>query len=159
MGRRISRCLLAAASLTLTLTLPPAATAGEPAARYVGSQVCAPCHAGQHERFMRYSKKAHSSKNLRLMAKGLSDQELTSCYGCHTTGYGRPGGFTDFTATPQLADAGCEVCHGPGSDHADAGGDPKLIRSKLAMAMCEGCHNAERVRTFNFKPMLFAGAH
>ncbi|OLN25045.1 Cytochrome C553 (soluble cytochrome f) [Desulfovibrio sp. DV] len=158
MGRRISRCLLAAASLTLTLTLPPAATAGEPAARYVGSQVCAPCHAGQHERFMRYSKKAHSSKNLRLMAKGLSDQELTSCYGCHTTGYGRPGGFTDFTATPQLADAGCEVCHGPGSVHA-ASGDPAAIKGRLTLADCEPCHNDPRVHSFGYKPLLNAGAH
>ena len=158
MGRRINRCLLAAATLTLTLALPPAAKAGEPAARYVGSQVCAPCHAGQHERFMRYSKKAHSSKNLRLMAKGLSDQELTSCYGCHTTGYGRPGGFTDFTATPQLADGGCEVCHGPGSVHA-ASGDPAAIKGRLTLADCDPCHNDPRVHSFGYKPLLRAGAH
>ena len=157
MQRRMLYCLLAGA--TLLLVCPGQGPAAEAPAVYVGSDACAPCHAGQHERFLRYSKKAHSSKNLRLMAKGLTDQELTSCFGCHTTGYGRPGGFTDFAATPQLADAGCEVCHGPGSAHADAGGDATLIRAKLAMSMCESCHNAERVRTFNFKPMLFAGAH
>ena len=154
MGRRIIRTLLAVAALAL----PLAAKAEEPAARYVGSEVCAPCHAGQHERFMRYSKKAHSSKNLRLMAKGLSDQELTSCYGCHTTGYGRPGGFTNFTATPQLADAGCEVCHGPGSLHA-ASGDPAAIKGRLSLADCDPCHNDPRVHSFGYKPLLNAGAH
>ena len=64
-----------------------------------------------------------------------------------------------FEKTPELADAGCEVCHGPGSAHVDSGGDTGLIRTKLAMSECERCHNAERVRSFNFKPMLFAGAH
>lgn len=156
MGRRIIRPLLAA--VTLALALPLAAKAEEPAARYVGSQSCAPCHAGQHERFLRYSKKAHSSKNLRLMAKGLTDQELTSCFGCHTTGYGRPGGFTDFAATPQLADAGCEVCHGPGSLHA-ASGDPAAIKGRLTLADCTPCHNDPRVQSFAYKPLLRAGAH
>ena len=86
-------------------------------------------------------------------------EELTGCYVCHTTGYGRPGGFTSFADTPELADAGCEVCHGPGSAHVDSGGDPAKIQAKMEMAGCEACHNAERVRAFNFKPMLFAGAH
>ncbi|KHK02964.1 cytochrome c family protein [Desulfovibrio sp. TomC] len=156
MGRRIIQPLLAAAALALAL--PLAARSEEPAARFVGSEVCAPCHAAQHERFLRYSKKAHSSKNLRLMAKGLTDQELTSCYGCHTTGYGRPGGFTSFAATPQLADAGCEVCHGPGSLHA-ASGDPAAIKGRLTLADCDPCHNDSRVRSFGYKPLLNAGAH
>ena len=149
-------CLLAAAGLSLSLaTVAPA----EPdPARYVGSAACAACHAGQYERFQRSSKKAHSSKSLHLMAKGLTDQEQASCFACHTTGYGRPGGFTDFTATPELADAGCEVCHGPGAAHA-ASGDPAAIKSNLTLADCAPCHNDARVRSFGYKPLLHAGAH
>ena len=156
MHRRMLCCLLAGA--TLLLVCPGQGPAAEAPVVYVGSDACAPCHAGQLERFLRYSKKAHSSKNLRLMAKGLTDQELTGCYGCHTTGYGRPGGFTDFAATPQLADAGCEVCHGPGSLHA-ASGDPAAIKGRLTLADCTPCHNDPRVQSFAYKPLLRAGAH
>ncbi|MHC1790187.1 cytochrome c family protein [Solidesulfovibrio sp.] len=136
----------------------PAAAAEMPST-YVGSKVCMGCHPKEYDSFSKYSKKAHSSQSIKIMAPKLSPEELTGCFACHTTGYGKPGGFVSFEKTPELADAGCEVCHGPGSDHADAGGDPNLIQSKLAMAQCESCHNADRVRTFNFKPMLFAGAH
>lgn len=128
-------------------------------ASYVGSAACKDCHAKEYDSYSRYSKKAHSSQSVRLMAPKLTPEELRGCFGCHTTGYGRPGGFVSFEKTPELANAGCEVCHGPGSAHVDSGGDPALIKTKLAMAECERCHNAERVRNFNFKPMLFAGAH
>jgi len=126
---------------------------------YVGSKACQACHAKEYESFSKYSKKAHSSQSIKIMAQKLSPEELRGCFACHTTGYGQPGGFVSFEATPDLANAGCEVCHGPGAAHADGGGDPSLIKSKLAMSECERCHNAERVQTFNFKPMLFAGAH
>ena len=138
------------------LSLCPPVLAEE--ARYVGSAACGECHADQFAAFTRHSKKAHSSKSLRLMAKGLTPQELESCFGCHTTGYGRPGGFTGFEATPQLADAGCEVCHGPGSIHA-ASGDPAAIKGKLTIEVCNPCHNDARVRAFGYKPLLRAGAH
>jgi len=93
------------------------------------------------------------------MANGLTDDEVKTCYACHTTGYGKPGGFVSFEKTPEMANAGCEVCHGPGSEHADSGGDAKLIVLKMKISDCEVCHNAERVKAFNFKPMLFGGAH
>jgi len=138
---------------------PPRAVAAETPASYVGSKACMSCHPKEYESFTKYSKKAHSSQSVKIMAPKLTAEELKGCFACHTTGYGKPGGFESFEKTPDLADAGCEVCHGPGSAHADAGGDTQLIRTKLDMAQCEGCHSAERVRTFNFKPMLFAGAH
>ncbi len=150
---------LSAAVVGLFFLCPvPARSAPPETARYVGSQVCAGCHQAQYQSYMQNSKKAHSSKSLRLMAKGLTQEEQATCFACHTTGYGRPGGFTGFEATPHLADAGCEVCHGPGSIHADSG-DPASIKGKLSLADCQGCHNASRVRAFNFKPLLFGGAH
>jgi len=144
-------CLIAIA------TAPPAAAA-EPPSTYVGSKVCMGCHPKEYESFSKYSKKAHSSQSVKIMAPKLTPAELQGCFACHTTGYGKPGGFVSFEKTPELADAGCEVCHGPGSAHAEAG-DPASIQAKLAMNQCEACHSADRVRTFNFKPMLFAGAH
>ncbi len=125
---------------------------------YVGSEACADCHEVEYNNYKKFSKKAHSSKSVKIMASDLDPDELEECFVCHTTGYGKPGGFVSFEQTPKLADAGCEVCHGPGSLHAEDG-DPELIKRKMGIKDCEVCHNAERVSNFNFKPLIFGGAH
>ncbi|MEG6506564.1 cytochrome c family protein [Nitratidesulfovibrio sp. 1201_IL3209] len=146
--------------LLLLLTTPvlttPALAAGE--RTYVGTDACAPCHADQHATFRKYAKKSKSAHSVKVMSSKLTREEVQGCYACHTTGYGRPGGFVSFEATPHLADAGCEVCHGPGSAHVDSGGDVALI-DKPTMEGCVVCHNEQRVRSFNFKPLLHGGAH
>lgn len=157
MRRRLS-AICAAIGFFLLAPLPARPGICAEPASYVGSQVCAGCHPDEHATFLKYSKKAHSSKSLRLMAKGLDQEEMAGCFGCHTTGYGKPGGFVSFAATPDLADAGCEVCHGPGSAHA-ASSDPADIKGKLSVTDCQGCHNASRVRAFGYKPLLRGGAH
>lgn len=126
---------------------------------YVGTAACKDCHEEQHENFTKYAKKAHSDRSIKVMASDLTDDELEGCYGCHATGYGQPGGFVSYEKTPHLADAGCEVCHGPGYEHVESGGDSELIKGKLTMDDCVGCHNEERVKAFNFKPLLYGGAH
>ncbi len=162
------RCLalfVGLSALAVFFWVPPAQTQSQetppaqPEAAYIGSEACASCHDQQFDTYSKFSKKAHSSKSIQIMASDLTEEELKSCFGCHTTGYGKPGGFVSFEATPALANAGCEVCHGPGSAHAESGGDVTLIKAKLTMSDCEGCHSAERVAAFNFKPMLYAGAH
>ena len=135
------------------------AGAQEPSASFIGNEACGECHSEQLERYGKYSKKSHSGQSVRRMAGELTEAEVRSCFGCHTTGYTKPGGFVSFEKTPEMADLGCEACHGPGSGHVDAGGDPELIKGKLAVEDCEKCHNAVRVDNFNFKPLLFGGAH
>ncbi|CCH48904.1 conserved protein of unknown function [Pseudodesulfovibrio piezophilus C1TLV30] len=127
--------------------------------QYVGSEACAECHEKEYNNYKKYSKKAHSGESVKMMAGDLTRQELEECFECHMTGFGKPGGFVGFTETPQMAEAGCETCHGPGYDHIEAGGDPELIKAKLELADCERCHNPERVAAFDFKPLLFGGAH
>lgn len=126
---------------------------------YVGTAACKDCHEEQYDNFTKYAKKAHSDRSVKLMASDLTEAELAGCYGCHTTGYGQPGGFVSYEKTPHLADAGCEVCHGPGYEHVESGGDSDLIKGKLSMDDCVGCHDESRVKAFNFKPLLFGGAH
>lgn len=127
-------------------------------AQYVGSEACKECHEEEYANYQKYSKKAHSSKSVKIMASDLDPDELKECFACHATGYGKPGGFVSFKQTPHLADAGCEVCHGPGSLHAEDG-DPELIKRKMEVEECEVCHNTDRVENFNFKPLIFGGAH
>jgi len=125
---------------------------------YIGSKACAECHEKEHSSFSKFAKKAHSFKSIQIMASKLEPSELKECYACHTTGYGQPGGFVSIEKTPDLANAGCEVCHGPGSAHA-ASGDKAMINVHPKVEECQTCHNEQRVKSFGFKPMLFGGAH
>jgi len=126
--------------------------------RYVGTETCRSCHEEQYEHFSKFARKAHSYDSVKIMQKGLTVQEVEDCYKCHTTGYGKPGGFVSETETPEMKNNGCEVCHGPGSLHAESE-DPEDIIYDVEMESCMVCHNSERVADFNFKPLLHAGAH
>ncbi len=125
---------------------------------YVGSKACADCHEDEYNNFTKYAKKAHSFESIMSMKKDLSAEELEGCFKCHTTGYGEPGGFQSVDKTPQLKDAGCEVCHGPGSKHVDSE-DPSDIKAKLGFHECERCHTPSIAKEFNFKPLIHGGAH
>ncbi|WP_147822157.1 cytochrome c family protein [Salidesulfovibrio onnuriiensis] len=127
-------------------------------ARFIGTRQCAECHEEQFENYQKYSKKAHSWESVKIMLSDLKPKEAAKCFECHTTGYGKPGGFTSYEATPEMADVGCETCHGPGSLHAEDG-DPELISRTPTIQDCQVCHSEERVGDFNFKPLLFSGAH
>lgn len=146
-----------AAALWL-LSLGAAPCPAEEAPRYVGSKTCAQCHEEQYASYLKNAKKAHSFKSVHTMAKKLTAEEQKQCYECHTTGFGKPGGFVSAEQTPDMQNAGCEVCHGPGSRHA-ASEDPKHIKSRLTPEDCLGCHNSERVAAFGFKPLIYGGGH
>ncbi|MDK2955347.1 MAG: hypothetical protein PWQ57_843 [Desulfovibrionales bacterium] len=148
---------LVAACLTAVVAgVKPAMT---DSATYVGSKACSECHEEEFNNYMKYSKKSTSAHSVKIMASDLTEAELKDCFTCHTTGYGKPGGFVSFEKTPELGNAGCEVCHGPGSLHVESGGDPEFIKADLSLKDCEVCHNNERVKSFDFKPLLFGGAH
>jgi hypothetical protein len=125
---------------------------------YVGTESCRGCHEVEYDNFKAFAKKATSYASIKKMQKGLTAEELKECYGCHTTGYGKPGGFVSIEKTPHLQDAGCEVCHGPGSKHVESE-DPDDLMADLDADSCKACHNSTRVEAFNFKPMLYGGAH
>ncbi|HEC68574.1 MAG TPA: cytochrome C [Candidatus Desulfofervidus auxilii] len=126
--------------------------------KYVGSEACKECHETEYNNFMKYAKKPKSYESIAKMRKGLTESEIEGCYKCHTTGYGRPSGFISPERTPNLRNASCEVCHGPGSVHVESG-DPADIKGKLDIKDCEACHVAERVEAFEYKPLIYGGAH
>jgi hypothetical protein len=125
---------------------------------YVGSKACGECHAEEYTNFNAYAKKAKSYEAFMVMKKGLTAEEFESCFECHTTGYGKPGRFRSEQETPELKNAGCEVCHGPGSLHCDTGA-PEDIAGSLTAKHCERCHRADRVEAFDYKPLVYGGAH
>jgi hypothetical protein len=155
-------CFLALCILAFLRVLAPAADtkqdAGSEAATFVGSAACRQCHDKEYENFSRYSKKAHSRENVEKMRAKLTREELEECYHCHTTGHGKKGGFVSYEKTPQLGDVGCETCHGPGGAHAESG-DPAAVTRKPDVDSCLVCHNAERIKNFNFRPLRYSGAH
>lgn len=126
--------------------------------RYVGAKACKPCHPHEYDGFIRYAKKSKSYESIERLKKGLSQDDLKKCYSCHTTGYGKPSGFISVEKTPELKNAGCEVCHGPGSNHV-IDGDIKAIKRHVTHKDCEVCHTSERVRAFRYKPIIHGGGH
>ena len=137
--------------------LPADAPARE-AAEYVGSEQCRSCHEKEYRAFSTYAKKSRSFESINRLRKELTEEEITGCYQCHTTGYGKPGGFINEERTPHLKNAGCEVCHGPGQIHVETQ-DPAAIKGHLTEEDCEICHTSERVRAFRYKPLIRGGAH
>jgi len=125
---------------------------------YVGSEACKKCHEHEFRNFTAYAKKSISYKSIERLKKGLTDEELKGCYYCHTTGYGKPGGFVSIEKTPHLKNAGCEVCHGPGELHVRTR-NPNDIKRRLTIKDCEMCHTPERVKAFRYKPLIHGGAH
>ncbi len=125
---------------------------------YVGSEKCQSCHEKEYDRFSKNSTKIQSYNHVLLMKKGLTEEEYRKCLECHTTGYGKPGGFVSEQETPSLKGVGCETCHGPGSLHVESS-DPKDLKQKVSEKDCEVCHNKDRVEAFRFKPMIYGGAH
>jgi hypothetical protein len=125
---------------------------------YVGSDACQDCHEDEYENFQAYAKKARSYESIKVMKKGLTEAEFRNCFECHTTGYKKPGGFRSEHETPHLKNAGCEVCHGPGSLHVETE-EPEEIKGSLTTKDCDVCHSSERVEAFDYKPLIHGGAH
>jgi hypothetical protein len=149
----IAICLRAVGSMS-----EPVEAAAAVEGTYIGSQSCSECHAEAYASYQQNSQKSHSFGSVKIMMPKLTAEEIRECYACHTTGYGRPGGFVSEEKTPNLANAGCEVCHGPGARHAETQ-SAEDIKGKLTVKDCVVCHKEERVGTFRYKPMLFGGGH
>jgi len=157
--RRVIRAIVvglaAGALLTAGKSLTAQNTGGS---RFVGSSACAACHPEEYKSYLKYARKANSYAGVAKMRPKLTPEEYQGCLGCHSTGYGEPGGFRSEEETPELKNAGCEVCHGPGGRHVVTA-DAADIGGRLSRQVCERCHSQERVEAFQFKPLIYGGAH
>lgn len=124
---------------------------------YVGSEACRSCHAAEFET---WSGSAHAGAVETLAA--VHKERNPDCLRCHTTGYGRPGGFPEQGLPAEhadRADVGCESCHGPGGDHitpaaAKIGTIVSLgdkCDSCVILQICGACHDDANDPGFEFE--------
>jgi hypothetical protein len=109
---------------------------------YATEQACETCHADEHEV---WSKSRHSRayETLSRVNKAFDPE----CLKCHVTGLDQPGGFISEVDTPKLKNVQCEVCHGPGLDHAS---DPQPGFGENARQACKLCHVENHSPRFDF---------
>lgn len=110
---------------------------------FAGSAACADCHTKAHAS---WSDSQHAVA-LRSLEDDGADRD-PDCTGCHVVGLGSMQGFRSRKETPDLADVGCESCHGPGRQHVDAPREAKM--PKVGEASCLGCHNPDHSPKFDF---------
>jgi hypothetical protein len=109
---------------------------------YATDQTCLTCHAKEHDV---WSKTGHSRAYAALEEANKSfDPE---CLACHTTGFGKPGGFISEIDTPKLKNVQCEICHGPRLEHSQ---NPQGGFAKEAREACGKCHVKKHSPKFNF---------
>ncbi|NQV31300.1 MAG: hypothetical protein HQ515_01340 [Phycisphaeraceae bacterium] len=102
---------------------------------FQGSASCKACHAEEY-RIWNTHQHAHAFATL-VKAGSQRDPECTVC---HVVGMEYDVGYLTEADTPHLKDVGCEVCHGPGSEHNRSMGE---IRTQGPKMTCLDCHTPE----------------
>ncbi len=133
---------------------------------FVGSKKCKKCHVKEYKSWAEttmattFDTLKPGERAEAKTAAGLdADKDYTAdatCLPCHTTGYGKEGGFVDFETTPELAGVGCESCHGAGADYIEeqlmslknktykkADVVAAGMVAEVSAEQCTPCHNSE----------------
>ena len=195
MKRVLSFAAAAAVALIVGFSLAVPRGSAEEEATYVGPDACKKCHFKQH----RYWKKTGLNKKSFDVLKPTTEEadkdlfakkkkaELdpakdystdATCLACHTTGYGKKGGYPENpdaddaskALAKDMASVSCEACHGAGSkyvqhktDTMKANKDAKFTFEGLSEkglvkpdeASCKTCHNEKNPNnaqdTFKFE--------
>lgn len=155
---------------------------------YIGTKNCRKCHLKEFKSWSE-TKMANAYVLLKpgeraeaKQAVGLDPQKdytkNSECLACHTTGFGKTGGFVSLEATPELAGVSCEMCHGAGGEYTkDQYMSLKNKEYKLAEVVKAGlvspvtgetctslCHNEKspffkKAEPFDFKKRKEEGTH
>jgi len=124
-------------------------------ARYLGSAACRACHAAA---FARWRATGHARDFAGLLS---ADRRVSACLRCHVTGYGDRLGHPAAGEGQDLANVGCEACHGPGADHGRSA-HPELVPTLTGgecppceiNRICRLCHTPERSPGFDLEQAL-----
>ena len=127
-------------------------TGGAP---FLGSAACRTCHAAV---YARWRSTGHARDFAGLLAV---DRQVSACLRCHVTGYGDRLGYRAAGEGLDLANVGCEACHGPGADHGRSS-HPEFVPTRTGgecppcetNRICRLCHTPERSAGFELAPAL-----
>ena len=160
-------------NLRLAKQLPescPPPRRGEPAFTGISSvgkvQGCAECHESA-AKFWEKTGHSHAYDTLVSARKQFS----LDCVRCHVTGWQQPGGVCRIDRThfggsgfdgrgKGRQDVQCEMCHGPGSEHAND--PPGHIATEVPATVCVRCHEAENSPHFDdgrYRPFIIGPGH
>ena len=147
---------------------------------YLGSKSCQKCHYKEYTSWAK-TEMAKAFEVLKPGAKADEKKKVSldpekdyskdaKCVACHTTGYGKPGGYPAITEKEWTKEekeraalfegVGCENCHGPGEKYSPYKKDNKEYKwadiAKLGAfhpteKTCAGCHNKESPTFKEFK--------
>ncbi|MBM4365182.1 MAG: hypothetical protein FJ102_03130 [Deltaproteobacteria bacterium] len=125
------------------------AEVGRPSALAYGtSAACSSCHS---DRIASWGFDDHARAWASLESRQAARNP--ECVGCHSTGFGKPGGFSDLE--PRLAESykavQCEACHGPMRGHAQQDGSGS---TPITEATCRACHDAANSPSFDYAAYL-----
>jgi len=174
---------MAGDNVTAALTAGASLPALDNKYEYVGSKKCKKCHIKEYKSWEEGKKgKAFETLKPGQAAEGKTKGKLdpakdytkdATCLACHTTGYGKPGGYavpesTDEKVLKELEkvqSVGCESCHGPGSEYTKLFEDIQKSKRKYKVAelyavgmtkieapVCATCHNE---KSPTYKPLDF----
>ncbi len=175
------RCLRSAVVLLLAAGVSAGSEGGF---SYAGTKKCKPCHLKEYNAWS----ETKMAKAFDLLKPGAAAAAKTkakldpntdyskdpTCLACHTTGYGKPGGFVDMESTPDMAGVGCEMCHGPGGTYLKT--EYMSLQNKefkraalvavglvgaISKDQCTPCHNPKSpfFKEFRFEERKTKGTH
>lgn len=110
---------------------------------YAGTARCVSCHAAAGA-VWRKSGHAHALASLEKDGQAVDPE----CVPCHVVAHPGALAFRSRAITPNLANVGCESCHGAGEAHS---AHPRAVRlPKLTRSACAPCHTLENSPNFDF---------
>jgi hypothetical protein len=126
--------------------------------RYLGALTCKRCHEKEYQQ---WSTSPHALAFANLDKPVAGKPRTAQCLACHTTGFGKEGGYSPDQqgaqslpgGPPDLASVQCESCHGKGTEHTRTG------KVSLGLETCSGCHTAEWSPKFDLQTALVAVKH
>lgn len=144
---------------TVILVLTASSAASDEHA-YVGVKKCKLCHntTKKGKIYDKWLSTRHAQAYQDLVNK--KEEKNKTCLSCHTTGFGKTGGYDPANPKPELQNVSCESCHGPGGDYWPI----KIMKNreqavakglivKPTEETCRKCHNKKSptFKSFDFK--------